>query len=95
MMKSLFFFISLLLSCVLSGQEPNDWPFIYLDYHINNNNPVSYQICNGSSKQHRVVEGSYGKEYYCSGNLHAQGPLILADSSIVINLNNKEEKNYK
>ena len=92
MKNVLLVFISLLLSCSVFGQQTHDWPHLSLDYHVLNGNSMSYQSCNGQLSKHRVVEGSLGKEYYCSGNLHAQGSLVLADSSIVINLDDTEEK---
>ncbi|HYH16410.1 MAG TPA: hypothetical protein VD794_14375 [Flavisolibacter sp.] len=85
----------MLLSCSLFGQQTHDWPHISLDYHVMNGNPVSYQSCDGQPAKHRVVDDPLGKEYYCSGHLHAQGPLVLVDSSIVINLDGTEETRLK
>ena len=48
------------------------------------------QGCVGGAKKHReVVSEVYGKEYYCSGNLHAEGSIALLNTQSYIDTNNK------
>ncbi|RZK26428.1 MAG: hypothetical protein EOO43_02855 [Flavobacterium sp.] len=82
----------LTLTHIAYAQEHADWAFTYLNYYKSGDNSVSNQICSGVEKKHRVVvSDTYGKEYYCSGNLHAEGSLKSYKSVTVIEADTEHE----
>lgn len=57
------------------AQNHRDFPST-LNYFSQGDNMISNQICSETEVKHReVVSEAFGKEYYCSGNIHAEGVL--------------------
>jgi hypothetical protein len=90
--------VSLFVCNSVLSQEYEDWPYDYLWYPTTVSNTTSARLCNGEQvKYSEVVNKRVGREYYCSGNLHAEGPLLSMGSIISIDTNNMEhlETSYK
>ncbi len=85
MTKQYFFlFISILICCShVFAQERNDFPSDYPGYSVEDGYTTIYQLCNGNQVKYREILGNEGREYYCSGNLYAAGPIVLSDSSSI------------
>jgi hypothetical protein len=87
----------LVCNSVLS-QDYEDWPYDYLRYPTSVSSKTSSRLCDGEQiKYSEVVNDKIGREYYCSGNLHAEGPLLSMGSTIYIDTNDMEhlETSYK
>src|SRR5574339_611085 len=81
--------ILLLLTDTVLSQQNGDWPST-LNYIEDNGKRIMEQGCVGGVRKHReVVSEVYGKEYYCSGNVHAEGSIVLLNTQSYIDTNNK------
>lgn len=72
--KQLFILLGAFFSCqFVIGQNDRDSPST-LNYFSHGDNRISNQICVNNEVKHReIVSESFGKEYYCNGNIHAEG----------------------
>lgn len=81
--------IFLLLTDTVLSQQDGDWPST-LNYIQDNEKRIMEQGCVGGAMKHReVVSEVFGKEYYCSGNVHAEGSIVLLNTQSYIDTNNK------
>lgn len=75
MYRRIYIFSLLLFICIdfAVAQEDVDWPSS-LNYFTAGDEKISYQICIDEPRKHReLISGHHGIEYYCSGQLHAEG----------------------
>ena len=92
-MSKNYLLLLLLLFCQIAvAQDYEDWPF-YVNYASKGNNNVVTRTCGGQEVKHiEVVSETQGKEYYCSGNLHAEGTIRMLKSEIVYQADKSDEK---
>src|SRR5690606_391341 len=93
MIKKLFLIYNFLFaSLVAFGQVQGDFPSS-LNYFLTGDEKFSNQICDNSEVKHReVVSETFGREFYCNGNLQAIGPIKKLKSEIVIYPERNNEK---
>ncbi|WP_338765602.1 hypothetical protein WAF17_01985 [Bernardetia sp. ABR2-2B] len=93
MNKKLFlFFLAFFSYQFVIGQDDRDFAST-LNYFSNGDNVTSNQICSGNEVKHReIISEIYGKEYYCNGNIHAEGEIKKLKSQTVIYPNEGNKK---
>jgi len=90
-MKGRILILILIISQGIIAQINNDYPS-NLNFFITGQDSILDQICNKRTVKHRVTFSEHeGKEYYCSGNLHANGE-IKKHKTIGINYANRDKK---
>lgn len=84
MNKKQFTILFLCIFChqFIYGQSHKNWPSSLNFFQVGD--IISMQKCNGVTLKHReVISESLGREYYCSGNIHAEGPIKKVKSDTV------------
>jgi len=84
--------IAFLIGHLVNGQDHRDWPSS-LNYFSYGDDMTSYQICAGNEVIDReIISETFGIEYYCNGNVHAEGPIkkLKSETVIYIKENNKK-----
>lgn len=88
-------FLYIFCHSFVNGQGQKDWPSS-LNFFQVGDSLISIQKCNGVTLKHReVITASFGREYYCSGNFHAEGPIKKVKSDTVTHYSDKGEEALK
>lgn len=84
MHKTLLYVILTFLSFqAIKGQDHRDWPSS-LNYYSLDDTLNSTQICAGIGRKDReIISETFGREYYCNGNVHAEGGLKKSRSRTI------------
>lgn len=86
--------LNILFCITATAQKMGDFPSEYPKF-ADTYGFTTYQLCNGEQVIEREIIKMEGREYYCSGNLYAKGPLVISDSSFDAEFTGIEQKSYE